>query len=147
MDFSPPPARARDSNLLPMINVVFLLLIFFLISAQLTPPEPFAVTPPTATPQDEAAPDFTLHLSADDRFGFAETISTGPEGDAGVIAALVAERDRWCAAHDCVAMQPRLFLRADGAVSVARVAALLPLVGGAGFAQLDLVTQAGEDAP
>lgn len=28
MDFSDPPRRRREENLLPMVNVVFLLLIF-----------------------------------------------------------------------------------------------------------------------
>ena len=41
--FTPDAARAptRDSTV-PMINIVFLLLIFFLITAQIAPPAPFA---------------------------------------------------------------------------------------------------------
>lgn len=140
MGFSPPPARAREANLLPMINVVFLLLIFFLISAQLAPSEPFEVAPPSATPQDESAPDFTLYLGADGRLGFGDVVGA----DETVMAALNAARAEWCAGHDCEAVPPRLFLRADAAAPVPRVAGVLPLLGQAGFAQVDLVTQAVE---
>ena len=39
--FAPPRRRRRAENVVPMINVVFLLLIFFLISAQIAPAPPF----------------------------------------------------------------------------------------------------------
>ncbi|MBV7407695.1 biopolymer transporter ExbD [Maritimibacter sp. DP1N21-5] len=35
-------------NVIPMINVVFLLLVFFLITARITPPPPVEVAVPTA---------------------------------------------------------------------------------------------------
>ncbi len=44
MQFPDDTPRRGGDNLLPMINVVFLLLIFFLISAEMTPPEPFEVS-------------------------------------------------------------------------------------------------------
>ena len=46
MQFPDDTPRRGGDNLLPMINVVFLLLIFFLISAEMTPPEPFEVSSP-----------------------------------------------------------------------------------------------------
>ncbi|MFN3280067.1 MAG: ExbD/TolR family protein, partial [Tabrizicola sp.] len=46
MDFSEPQRRTKNLTLLPMINVVFLLLIFFLIGARLRPAEPFLTEPP-----------------------------------------------------------------------------------------------------
>lgn len=46
MDFAPPKRRPRAESIVPMINVVFLLLIFFLMTAQIAPPDPFEVAPP-----------------------------------------------------------------------------------------------------
>jgi biopolymer transport protein ExbD len=40
-----------------MINVVFLLLIFFLMSAQITAPDPVEMTPPSVTMADGPIPD------------------------------------------------------------------------------------------
>lgn len=49
MDFAPPVRKPMHENVVPMINVVFLLLIFFLMSAQIAPPDPVEITPPIAT--------------------------------------------------------------------------------------------------
>lgn len=146
-DFSEAPARPRETSLLPMINVVFLLLVFFLISAELAPPEPFAVTPPEATAQEETAGDFTLYLDAGGQLGFEAAVSAEAESDGALLAQLAAARTGYCAAQDCAARPPRLMLRADAAAPVARLAALLPVLGGAGFAQVDLVTRPAEPGP
>lgn len=135
MDFSDPPRKPAAENLLPMINVVFLLLIFFLISAQLTPPEPFPVTPPEAETEAEAEGDFTLHLDAQGEVGYRDALGQEP-----ALAALAAARDEYCAAEDCAAAPPALLLRADGAVPATRLAALMPALGQLGFARVDLVT-------
>lgn len=140
LDFTPPERPRRDGNLLPMINLVFLLLIFFLISAQLSPPEPVAVTPPQSAPQDEAVGEIILYLAMDGTLAFGETLSPGADLDGAILAALSAEREALCALRDCEALPPRLTLRADAGAPVARLVALLPKLGGAGFAQVDLVT-------
>lgn len=135
MDFSDPPRKAPAENLLPMINVVFLLLIFFLISAQLAPPEPFPVTPPEAETEAEAEGDFTLHLDAQGEVGYRDAI-----GQEQALAALTAARADYCLAEDCAKAPPALLLRADGAVPAARLAGLMPALGQLGFARVDLVT-------
>ena len=144
IDLSPPKRRGSDANLLPMINVVFLLLIFFLITAKLAPPEPFAVTPPEAQAGAEASAELTLHLDAAGRLGFRELTSDDAGTDAPLLAALAAERGPGCAGADC-AEAPRLLLRADAAAPVARLAALLPALAMAGFAGVELIVS--EAAP
>ena len=56
MEFAPAsrPHTPRES-VVPMINVVFLLLIFFLMTAQITAPTPVEVTPPSVTLADWGA--------------------------------------------------------------------------------------------
>ena len=46
MRISSPAPRKQTESILPMINVVFLLLIFFLITAQLRASDPAEVEPP-----------------------------------------------------------------------------------------------------
>lgn len=133
MEFRDPPRRAPVENLLPMINVVFLLLIFFLIAAELAPPTPFAITPPETTAAEttatEAVPgrDLVLWLGPEGEMAF---------GDARGAAALAALAQARAA---CIADCARLTLRADAAVGAEDLAKLMPQLAGLGFAQLSLV--------
>lgn len=51
----PPSIRSERENVIPLINVVFLLLIFFMIAGQMTQPEALPVTPAALTSEHEAA--------------------------------------------------------------------------------------------
>ncbi|MCA0270663.1 MAG: biopolymer transporter ExbD [Proteobacteria bacterium] len=146
MDFSPPPKRGFEGNLLPMINVVFLLLIFFLISAKLAPPEPFPVTPPEAEAQGTANGDFTLYLGADGALGFHDRTSPDAGNDTAVFGLLAEERVAFCLRSDCTKLPPRLFLRADVAAPAARLAAVMAALGQAGFSAADLVIRSADGA-
>lgn len=42
-----------DDGLIPLINIVFLLLIFFMIAGQMRPPEQQEITPPVSTSQQK----------------------------------------------------------------------------------------------
>lgn len=137
MDFSDPPRVRPAENLLPMINVVFLLLIFFLLSARLTPPEPFAVTPPEAQALAEAQGDFVLYIGADAGLGYLD------QREEAALAALSAARLAYCAAGDCAAVPPRLTLRADAALPAAALARLLPRLTALGFDGIEMVVAPG----
>ncbi|MHC0052638.1 ExbD/TolR family protein [Actibacterium sp. D379-3] len=113
--------RMRGEDIVPMINVVFLLLIFFLMTAQIAPPDPLDVTPPQGV-GETVAPGDTLFIAADGALAF------GDARGAAVFAAL-AGRD---------AAQP-LVLRADAGVPGARLAALLARLAQAGQGQVLLV--------
>lgn len=140
IDFSDPPRKAAD-NMLPMVNVVFLQLIFFLMVAQLKQPEAFEVMPPVArdAAQDraEAKGDFTLLLSADALPGYRHTT-----GDAA-FTALQSARTAHCTMMECSTVLPRLTLRADAAMPASGLAAVLPRLAALGFAEVRLVTQPG----
>lgn len=65
MRFARPRAKSGADPILPLINVVFLLLIFFMLVAQITTPPPVRVNPPVAEAELlETQPD-TLYLTAD----------------------------------------------------------------------------------
>ncbi|MCC6303843.1 MAG: biopolymer transporter ExbD [Rhodobacteraceae bacterium] len=127
MDLAAPPAtRTRDDGIVPMINVVFLLLVFFLMVATLAPPEPFAVAPPAAAgaPNGARAGGATLHVAADGRLAFE-----GAEGEAALAAAAAAAGP--------------LELRADRALAAAALARLLARLAGRGREEVRLVVTEG----
>lgn len=59
-----PPRRPRGETIIPMINVVFLLLIFFLLTAQIAPSTPFPLTPPDSASDLPAEARDVLFVSA-----------------------------------------------------------------------------------
>lgn len=125
MNFSArePDRLAQDRAIVPMINVVFLLLIFFLMTASLTPPSPFDIDPALAegdpgTPGDEA-----IHVAADGRLAYRAW-----RGDE-VFAALRATETT-----------TPLYIRADAALPAAELAALLRQLAEVGVRDLRLLT-------
>jgi biopolymer transport protein ExbD len=136
----PAPNRKRPGiSLLPMINVVFLLLIFFLISARMTPPEAFPVTPPTAAQAQAAEADgrFVLLVGLDGRLGYRAAVEDA------ALAALAQARVQHCAVADCAADPPRLGLRVDGALPAIDLARILPRVAALGFDRTELIARKG----
>ncbi|WGI21502.1 biopolymer transporter ExbD [Amylibacter sp. IMCC11727] len=72
MDFSHPVKRKAEESIVPMINVVFLLLIFFLMTSQITPPEPFDVSVPDAETVSEPAAELLVYVSKDGAVQFED---------------------------------------------------------------------------
>ncbi|WP_045392605.1 biopolymer transporter ExbD [Falsirhodobacter sp. alg1] len=128
-----PPRRGADT-LLPMINVVFLLLIFFLMSAQINSPEPLVVEPPVAKEAQQAEGVFTVFIDADARLGFLDAL------DDDAIVALSASRDIYCGENDCTARPAVVFVRADGALPASVLAKTVRQLKQADFTDLMLVT-------
>lgn len=126
MTFDMPARRTPPESIVPMINVVFLLLIFFLMTAQITPPDPVEVTPPVAAVEDPAAGELTLFIGADGNAAYDDA-----RGDAAVQAVLAQAAD-----------QPALIIKADAGAPATAVAALLPQLAAGGFADIALVTGA-----
>nr|WP_163849867.1 biopolymer transporter ExbD [Pseudooceanicola aestuarii] len=126
MDLSPPPRKPRAESIVPMINVVFLLLIFFLMTSELSPPEPIEVTPPNAKGEDAEAAQAVLFLGPEGDLAFREL--TGP----AALAAFAAE-----AGAAGTQQAPRL--RADAKAPATQVAAVLRDLAAAGLSSVALV--------
>jgi len=107
-----------------MINIVFLLLIFFLMTATLKPPSPFAVDPPESRSILAAEANPTLYLAADGR-----TVYAGAEGDAAFEAI----------AAGLAALDGPLVVRADRALPAQAMAAVLGRLGRIGVPEIRLV--------
>lgn len=127
MEFASRPRRPVRENVVPLINVVFLLLIFFMLTATLRPAEPVEVMLPSAeasTPRDE---DERPVLALDDAGRLA---LDGRMVDLAALSALPMETG------------PRLELRADARVPARVLLPVLEALGRAGVTDVEVVTRA-----
>lgn len=123
MDFSEPPRRPRAESIVPMINVVFLLLIFFLMTSNLAKPEPFDVTPPESRSDVEPQVERILYVHKSGRTSFE-----GIEGESALTALQAAS------AKDNI-----IQIRADADLEASAMARLLTDLAQAGFHHVELV--------
>lgn len=86
MQIDMPPRKPKAESIIPMINVVFLLLIFFLLTAQIAPQEPFEITPPDSSSDIAAQERGVLYISASGELAYDE--ARGED-----VWALIAQRD------------------------------------------------------
>lgn len=113
------PPRARPDSVVPMINVAFLLLVFFLMTAVIAPPDPVEVTPPLAGAEAADPVSATLVVTADGTLALGEL-----RGEAVFLAVPAG----------------RLRIRADAGLDGAELARLIARLAAAGATQVDLVT-------
>lgn len=118
MDLSHKNRTASDS-IVPMINVAFLLLIFFLMTAVLAPPDLFKVSPPAASVVSAQPLPGTLVINAEGELAIGQV-----RGDA-VYAALP---------------NGPLRVRADAALDGARLVQIVGRLADAGVTSIELVT-------
>lgn len=107
-------AALRGDNIVPMINVVFLLLIFFLMVAELSKPAPVAVTLPQSAGGAETPPGVVLYLDASGEVAFEDARGASAVARINALAAPGVS----------------LTIRADAGADAAAVAALLTQLSG-----------------
>ncbi len=111
MDLPRPAKHPRRESVVPMINVVFLLLIFFLMTAQISPPEPFEVNPPESSAKAPADGDRILYVSAEGELAYGdlrgESVFEG-FGEFGENEALMIRADKDVEAGQIAALLPKL---------------------------------------
>ncbi len=130
MDFRRPrPAKQPQERLLPLINVVFLLLIFFMLAGHLASSDAFKVQPPQSTSQDPLdEPALIILLGADGRLA----VDDQETDKAGLKSLIEAKLD--------TAGLTEVILRADSDTEAVRVVAIMDILRQAGVAELELVT-------
>ena len=117
--------RNDDDSILPLINVVFLLLIFFMIAGHLTSADPFAIAPPQSeSGADPDADRFLILVSRDGRLALNGEVMT----EDALLRAL---------APDAAGM---VRIKADGDVNAVQVIGLMERLRDAGLTQLQLLT-------
>lgn len=126
----PAPEPRQDSeNVLPLINVVFLMLIFFMLTAAIEPPEPFEVDPPQSLdhPRTGAANDVVV-LDTLDRIAFANREVTRSE-----LLSMVAS-------GSMSAVTGQVKLKVDANVEALKLISLIEDLERAGMKQIKLLT-------
>ncbi len=79
MRITRPPARQAPETIIALIDVVFFLLVFFMLIGRMDATAPFEVTPPVAeTGSDMPAGGITLSVSASGEMAVDGTPSTDP---------------------------------------------------------------------
>lgn len=121
--------RSLDDAILPLTNVVFLLLIFFMLAGHLATPEPFRITPPQSVSQAHAPTQgLDVQINADGQLAF--------EGQTLSASGLQAAIKQRLATHPDSPVR----LRADATTASARVVAVMRHLHLAGAHQLRLIT-------
>jgi len=129
MRFEPPRPRNDDERILPLINVVFLLLIFFMLAGRLSASDPFAIEPPRSTGEGQPErQDVLLLIGADGRLALEGMVLESTTLEAALAARLSAEDD------------PRVRLKADGGAEATEVVAVMEILRAAGVERIDLLT-------
>ncbi|WP_299392680.1 biopolymer transporter ExbD [Pelagibius sp.] len=133
MQFQPPRPRNDDERILPLINIVFLLLIFFMLGGRFSATDPFQITPPRSVSEGPAATqDLVVQMAADGRLAVNGTLL-----DRSALEAQVARR---LAGAEGVQVR----LKADGGASALQVVAVMELLREAGVERLQLLTVGSE---
>jgi biopolymer transport protein ExbD len=139
MKLPAPAKRALPDSLLPMIDIVLFLIVFFMIVSEFADAEPFAVAVPEAA-AETARGEFTLYLSAAGEWGFVAPDGVVVTGE-GALAALEAARGALCVTRDCGEEPAVLLVKADLAAPAALLAKVLPEVQD--FGEVRLLTVGG----
>ena len=127
------PTRLRrkddDERILPLINVVFLLLIFFMLAGHLAASDPFEIAPPRSASEAGAEDrELQILLSDDGRLAL-----DGVEIEEAGLVALVAVRVAESASL-------RVQFKADGRSDATQAVAIMEQLREAGVKRLKLLT-------
>jgi biopolymer transport protein ExbD len=132
----PRSRRTSEDNVLPLINIVFLLLIFFMIAGALSTRPPFDLQPPRAeaAPSTPAPATAGIAIAGDGRIAF--------RGEEIPLEALAERARDWSENRD--ADQP-LTLRADGGADSERLLAVMAALKEAGIERIRMLAVGGQD--
>lgn len=127
-----PPARQLEDGILPMINVVFLLLIYFMLTGQLSALDPFEILPPETETEGAAESGDLLVLVG--RYGRVaiDGLDVANEDFPDVLAA------RLQASPDM-----KIRVKADGRTDALRVVEVMRIVRESGAQSLQLLALPG----
>ncbi|WP_438971480.1 ExbD/TolR family protein [Methylophaga sp.] len=123
----------QDDNLIPLINIVFLMLIFFMVAGHISQSDPINVQPPNSSSDKQDAQEPLLILVATDgTIAFEQEIISRDE-----LASRITEK--YNAAMDKQAL--RLLVKADANLAVEELQSVLMLIKQTGLKRVALATQ------
>lgn len=129
------PGPRDEERILPLINVVFLLLIFFMLAGQLSAVDPIVVEPPRSAGTGAVDPrDLVILL--------------GPDGALAVDGTAIAADDLASALATALAGDTArsVWLKADGGAEALEAIAVMEALRSAGLDRLQLLTAPLDEA-
>ena len=138
MDIIETTNKPQNEPMLPMINVVFLLLIFFMLAGALTTPELFRVTAPLASMTEAANKEgITVLMSDDHRFAIGTTAYAKDDVITFIKQAMADKKQ----------INVRVQLKADQQVKSQEVIDFIDALGEAGLEYIQLLTVTEHQKP
>lgn len=123
-----PERRSRGITILPLINVVFLLLMFIVLSGVIASPDPFELAPPRASTGEDAVNvdrDSTVHVARSGELQFRNL------NDNAAVRGLIA---RLAGSGELEV----LTVRADAGVPAVRIVKLIEMLRTTGIGRIQL---------
>ena len=126
MRLEPPRPKTDEERVLPLINIVFLLLIFFMLAGRLAAVDPFRTEPPRSASEGMTQEhEMVVYVAADGRLALDGSIM-----DETALRSAIARHGA----------SRTVRLKADGRAAAVRVVAVMELLGAEGVEKLDLLT-------
>jgi len=130
------PTKSDDDNLIPLINVVFLMLIFFMVAGQIQPSDGIEVEPPASISKNKVTPErLKIVIAQDGQLVLdGHLISKDELGNqvSAYLNALTEEQKNNAA----------VVLKADGNLTVDLMQEYVNTIKASGIARISLMTNA-----
>lgn len=124
---------SQDDNLIPLINIVFLMLIFFMVAGHISPSDPLTVQPPTSSSETpESEKPLVLVVSTDGQIAFDQVILTKQELAAQITSKFEAAEDK---------NSFNLLVKVDANLAVEELQSILQIIKKTGLKRVALATQ------
>lgn len=125
---------SNDDNMVPLINVVFLMLVFFMVAGQIQKADPIPVMPPQSINDNRAAtdPNIEIVLGADNSLYVDDKLFVIDD-----VQAYLEQQFASAANKDGFWVQ----IKADGAISLEKLRPVFNQVRLAGLTKVSLATQ------
>ncbi|KGK41202.1 hypothetical protein LH51_16480 [Nitrincola sp. A-D6] len=125
-----PSRSGNDDNVIPLINIVFLMLIFFMLAGQITATDALQVMPPSSDTQaPTVALEYELLMDADGALALNNQVVTPKELKEQL--SMLSEQNT----------QVELALKVDAQATAAHLKPLLQLLTETGMSQITLYTR------
>ncbi|MCF7992812.1 MAG: biopolymer transporter ExbD [Thiohalocapsa sp.] len=133
-------ALSMDNALIPLINIVFLMLIFFMLAGSITAPDALPVEPPLSRQGKSVEDDpIALLLGRDGRIALNGQVVSPDALDARLTELLAARQT--AGAASTATSGPALQVKADAAVDVGALRELMSRLRALGVARVQLTAQ------
>ena len=122
--------KKRLPNLVPLINIVFLLLIFFMLSGTLSKKDLFEVEPPSSYPASNAeSPEIIILISSDNKISLDDKIISSNELEAYLTSLLNKQSIE------------EVLIKADGNASSGTLSKVIRMIRNTGIKRAAIVTK------